>query len=279
MTAETAGVGGGGSRVSVRECACVDKPCFSALCTHFKTELFIWHVCLPQVRREVVFSTDTQELEAALQDLEEVRDRVTEQLERDRTAAVELERDRGAELELERDRAAAAAEEEMERGRAAIEKLERDMTEVAAVVEQEMARTAVAVEEEMDRAAELELERDRAAVAAAAEELERARAAAEELVRERTAVSSEEALDVDKAALVELEMEITVVEEISYRAEEVDVIPVPRLSEEQSQPQTESSNMDTEVRECPYSHRPPESRVCMADYHLIRMLMTSRSGD
>lgn len=233
-------------------------------------------MCLPQVRREVVFSTDTQELEAALQDLEEVRDRVTEQLERDRTAAVELERDRGAELELERDRAAAAAEEEMERGRAAIEKLERDMTEVAAVVEQEMARTAVAVEEDMartavaveeelDRAAELELERDRAAVAAAAEELERARAAAEELVRERTAVSSEEALDIDKAALVELEMEITVVEEISYRAEEVDVIPVPRLSEEQSQPQTESSNMDTEVGECPYSHRPPESRICMAD--------------
>uniref|UniRef100_A0A673VX73 Pleckstrin homology domain containing, family A member 5 n=1 Tax=Salmo trutta TaxID=8032 RepID=A0A673VX73_SALTR len=162
--------------------------------------------------------------------------------------------DRGAELELERDRAAAAAEEEMERGRAAIEKLERDMTEVAAVVEQEMARTAVAVEEEMDRAAELELERDRAAVAAAAEELERARAAAEELVRERTAVSSEEALDIDKAAVVELEMEITVVEEISYRAEEVDVIPVPRLSEEEPQPQTESSNMDTEVRECPYSH-------------------------
>ncbi|XP_029598682.1 pleckstrin homology domain-containing family A member 5 isoform X1 [Salmo trutta] len=214
---------------------------------------------ITQVRLEV-FSTDTQELEAALQDLEEVRDRVTEQLERDRTAAVELERDRGAELELERDRAAAAAEEEMERGRAAIEKLERDMTEVAAVVEQEMARTAVAVEEEMartavaveeelDRAAELELERDRAAVAAAAEELERARAAAEELVRERTAVSSEEALDVDKAALVELEMEITVVEEISYRAEEVDVIPVPRLSEEQPQPRTESSNMDTEVSE------------------------------
>eukprot|EP00063_Salmo_salar_P033669 XP_014008504.1 PREDICTED: pleckstrin homology domain-containing family A member 5-like isoform X9 [Salmo salar] len=214
---------------------------------------------ITQVRLEV-FSTDTQELEAALQDLEEVRDRVTEQLERDRTAAVELERDRGAELELERDRAAAAAEEEMERGRAAIEKLERDMTEVAAVVEQEMARTAVAVEEDMartavaveeelDRAAELELERDRAAVEAAAEELERARAAAEELVRERTAVSSEEALDVDKAALVELEMEITVVEEISYRAEEVDVIPVPRLSEEQSQPQTESSNMDTEVSE------------------------------
>uniref|UniRef100_A0A674EQ73 Pleckstrin homology domain containing, family A member 5 n=1 Tax=Salmo trutta TaxID=8032 RepID=A0A674EQ73_SALTR len=94
---------------------------------------------------------------------------------------------------------------------------------------------------------------------------QRARAAAEELVRERTAVSSEEALDVDKAALVELEMEITVVEEISYRAEEVDVIPVPRLSEEQPQPRTESSNMDTEVRECPYSHRPPENRICMAD--------------
>uniref|UniRef100_A0A673VW92 Pleckstrin homology domain containing, family A member 5 n=1 Tax=Salmo trutta TaxID=8032 RepID=A0A673VW92_SALTR len=74
------------------------------------------------------------------------------------------------------------------------------------------------------------------------------------LVRERTAVSSEEALDIDKAAVVELEMEITVVEEISYRAEEVDVIPVPRLSEEEPQPQTESSNMDTEVRECPYSH-------------------------
>ncbi|XP_071243092.1 pleckstrin homology domain-containing family A member 5-like isoform X6 [Salvelinus alpinus] len=212
-----------------------------------------------QVKLEV-FSTDTQELEAALQDLEQVRDRVTEQLERDRTAAVALERDRGAELELERDRAAAAAEEEMERGRAAIEKLERDMTEVAAVVEQEMARTAVAVEEEMartavaveeelDRAAELEMERDRVAVAAAAEELERARAAAEELVRERTAVSSEEALDIDKAAVVELEMEITVVEEISYRAEEVDVIPVPRLSVEEPQPQTESSNMDTEVSE------------------------------
>uniref|UniRef100_A0A8C7HJ09 Pleckstrin homology domain containing, family A member 5 n=1 Tax=Oncorhynchus kisutch TaxID=8019 RepID=A0A8C7HJ09_ONCKI len=191
-----------------------------------------------QVRLEV-FSTDTQELEAALQDLEEVRGRVTEH----------LERDRGAELELQRDRAAAAAEEEMERGRAAIEKLERDMTEVAAVVEQEMARTAVAVEEELDRAAELELERDRAAVAAAAEELERARAAAEELVRGRTAVSPEEALDIDTAALVELEMEITVVEEISYRAEEVDVIPVPRLSEEEPQPQTESSNMDTEVSE------------------------------
>uniref|UniRef100_A0A673W845 Pleckstrin homology domain containing, family A member 5 n=1 Tax=Salmo trutta TaxID=8032 RepID=A0A673W845_SALTR len=94
-------------------------------------------------------------------------------------------------------------------------------------------------------------------------ELERARAAAEELVRERTAVSSEEALDIDKAAVVELEMEITVVEEISYRAEEVDVIPVPRLSEEEPQPQTESSNMDTEVRE-----------ICMADYHLIRMLVT-----
>nr|XP_046184949.1 pleckstrin homology domain-containing family A member 5-like isoform X2 [Oncorhynchus gorbuscha] len=204
---------------------------------------------ITQVRREVVFSRGTQELEAALQDLEEVRDRVTEQLERDRTAAVELERDRGAELELERDRAAAAAEEEMERGRAAIEKLERDMTEVAAVVEQEMARTAVAVEEELDRAAELELERDRAAVAAAAEELERARAAAEELVRGRTAVSPEEALDIDTAAVVELEMEITVVEEISYRAEEVDVIPVPRLSEEEPQPRTESSNMDTEVSE------------------------------
>nr|XP_046153395.1 pleckstrin homology domain-containing family A member 5 isoform X14 [Oncorhynchus gorbuscha] len=191
-----------------------------------------------QVRLEV-FSTDTQELEAALQDLEEVRGRVT----------VHLERDRGAELELQRDRAAAAAEEEMERGRAAIEKLERDMTEVAAVVEQEMARTAVAVEEELDRAAELELERDRAAVAAAAEELERARAAAEELVRGRTAVSPEEALDIDTAALVELEMEITVVEEISYRAEEVDVIPVPRLSEEEPQPRTESSSMDTEVSE------------------------------
>ncbi|XP_064864257.1 pleckstrin homology domain-containing family A member 5-like isoform X2 [Oncorhynchus nerka] len=191
-----------------------------------------------QVRLEV-FSTDTQELEAALQDLEEVRGRVTEH----------LERDRGAELELQRDRAAAAAEEEMERGRAAIEKLERDMTEVAAVVEQEMARTAVAVEEELDRAAELELERDRAAVAAAAEELERARAAAEELVRGRTAVSPEEALDIDTAALVELEMEITVVEEISYRAEEVDVIPVPRLSEEEPQPRTESSSMDTEVSE------------------------------
>ncbi|XP_070997229.1 pleckstrin homology domain-containing family A member 5-like isoform X3 [Oncorhynchus clarkii lewisi] len=191
-----------------------------------------------QVRLEV-FSTDTQELEAALQDLEEVRGRVTEH----------LERDRGAELELQRDRAAAAAEEEMEKGRAAIEKLERDMTEVAAVVEQEMARTAVAVEEELDRTAvavEEELERDRAAVAAAAEELERARAAAEELVRGRTAVSPEE---VDTAALVELEMEITVVEEISYRAEEVDVIPVPRLSEEEPQPRTESSNMDTEVSE------------------------------
>ncbi|KAK6314925.1 hypothetical protein J4Q44_G00144540 [Coregonus suidteri] len=206
---------------------------------------------ITQVRREEAVYTDTQELEAALQDLEEVRDRVTEQLERDRTAAVELERDRGAELELERDRAAAAAEEEMEKGRAAIEKLERDMTEVAAVVEQEMARTAMAVDEEleMDRAAELELERDRAAVAAAAEELERARAAAEELVRERTAVSSEEALDIDEAALVELEMEITVVEEISYRAEEVDVIPVPRLSAEEPQPQTECSNVDTEVSE------------------------------
>ncbi|CDQ95165.1 unnamed protein product [Oncorhynchus mykiss] len=207
---------------------------------------------ITQVRREVVFSTGTQELEAALQDLEEVRDRVTEQLERDRTAAVELERDRGAELELQRDRAAAAAEEEMERGRAAIEKLERDMTEVAAVVEQEMARTAVAVEEELDRTAvavEEELERDRAAVAAAAEELERARAAAEELVRGRTAVSPGEALDIDTAAVVELEMEITVVEEISYRAEEVDVIPVPRLSEEEPQPRTESSNMDTEVSE------------------------------
>uniref|UniRef100_A0A8C8FQJ2 PH domain-containing protein n=1 Tax=Oncorhynchus tshawytscha TaxID=74940 RepID=A0A8C8FQJ2_ONCTS len=187
--------------------------------------------------------------------------------------------DRGAELELERDRAAAAAEEEMERGRAAIEKLERDMTEVAAVVEQEMARTAVAVEEELDRAAELELERDRAAVAAAAEELERARAAAEELVRGRTAVSPEEALHIDTAAVVELEMEITVVEEISYRAEEVDVIPVPRLSEEEPQPRTESSNMDTEVRECPYSHRPPESLPYIFCYHLIRMLMTSRSGD
>ncbi|XP_064794537.1 pleckstrin homology domain-containing family A member 5-like isoform X3 [Oncorhynchus masou masou] len=191
-----------------------------------------------QVRLEV-FSTDTQELEAALQDLEQVRGRVTEH----------LERDRGAELELQRDRAAAAAEEEMERGRAAIEKLERDMTEVAAVVEQEMARTHVAVEEELDRAAELELERDRAAVAAAAEELQRARAAAEELVRGRSAVSPEEALDIDTAALVELEMEITVVEEISYRAEEVDVIPVPRLSEEEPQPRTESSNMDTEVSE------------------------------
>ncbi|XP_036800482.1 pleckstrin homology domain-containing family A member 5 isoform X8 [Oncorhynchus mykiss] len=194
-----------------------------------------------QVRLEV-FSTDTQELEAALQDLEEVRGRVTEH----------LERDRGAELELQRDRAAAAAEEEMEKGRAAIEKLERDMTEVAAVVEQEMARTAVAVEEELERTAvavEEELERDRAAVAAAAEELERARAAAEELVRGRTAVSPEEALDIDTAALVELEMEITVVEEISYRAEEVDVIPVPRLSEEEPQPRTESSNMDTEVSE------------------------------
>uniref|UniRef100_A0A8C7G921 Pleckstrin homology domain containing, family A member 5 n=1 Tax=Oncorhynchus kisutch TaxID=8019 RepID=A0A8C7G921_ONCKI len=110
-------------------------------------------------------------------------------------------------------------------------------------------------------------------------ELERARAAAEELVRGRTAVSPEEALDIDTAAVVELEMEITVVEEISYRAEEVDVIPVPRLSEEEPQPRTESSNMDTEVRECPYSHRPPESRICMADYHLICMLMTSRSGD
>uniref|UniRef100_A0A8C7UMV4 Pleckstrin homology domain containing, family A member 5 n=1 Tax=Oncorhynchus mykiss TaxID=8022 RepID=A0A8C7UMV4_ONCMY len=88
-----------------------------------------------------------------------------------------------------------------------------------------------------------------------------------------------EALDIDTAAVVELEMEITVVEEISYRAEEVDVIPVPRLSEEEPQPRTESSNMDTEVRECSYSHRPPESRICMADYHLIRMLMTSRSGD
>uniref|UniRef100_A0A8C7HHN9 Pleckstrin homology domain containing, family A member 5 n=1 Tax=Oncorhynchus kisutch TaxID=8019 RepID=A0A8C7HHN9_ONCKI len=74
-------------------------------------------------------------------------------------------------------------------------------------------------------------------------------------------------------------MEITVVEEISYRAEEVDVIPVPRLSEEEPQPQTESSNMDTEVGEGPYSHRLPESRICMADYHLIHMLMTSRSGD
>uniref|UniRef100_A0A8C8FQ80 Pleckstrin homology domain containing A5 n=1 Tax=Oncorhynchus tshawytscha TaxID=74940 RepID=A0A8C8FQ80_ONCTS len=81
----------------------------------------------------------------------------------------------------------------------------------------------------------------------------------------RTAVSPEEALDIDTAALVELEMEITVVEEISYRAEEVDVIPVLRLSEEEPQPQTESSNMDTEVGECPYSHRPPESRICMAD--------------
>uniref|UniRef100_A0A8C7G7J4 Pleckstrin homology domain containing, family A member 5 n=1 Tax=Oncorhynchus kisutch TaxID=8019 RepID=A0A8C7G7J4_ONCKI len=108
---------------------------------------------------------------------------------------------------------------------------------------------------------------------------QRARAAAEELVRGRTAVSPEEALDIDTAAVVELEMEITVVEEISYRAEEVDVIPVPRLSEEEPQPRTESSNMDTEVRECPYSHRPPESRICMADYHLICMLMTSRSGD
>ncbi|CAB1345780.1 unnamed protein product [Coregonus sp. 'balchen'] len=222
---------------------------------------------ITQVRREEAVYTDTRELEAALQDLEEVRDRVTEQLERDRTAAVELERDRGAELELERDRAAAAAEEEMEKGRAAIEKLERDMTEVAAVVEQEMARTAMAGDEEleMDRAAELELERDRTAVAAAAEELERARAAAEELVRERTAVSSEEALDIDEAALVELEMEITVVEEISYRAEEVDVIPVPRLSAEEPQPQTECTIMDTEVRESPYSHRPPDSRICMAD--------------
>uniref|UniRef100_A0A8C7UIB8 Pleckstrin homology domain containing, family A member 5 n=1 Tax=Oncorhynchus mykiss TaxID=8022 RepID=A0A8C7UIB8_ONCMY len=108
---------------------------------------------------------------------------------------------------------------------------------------------------------------------------QRARAAAEELVRGRTAVSPGEALDIDTAAVVELEMEITVVEEISYRAEEVDVIPVPRLSEEEPQPRTESSNMDTEVRECSYSHRPPESRICMADYHLIRMLMTSRSGD
>uniref|UniRef100_A0A8C7WFZ3 Pleckstrin homology domain containing, family A member 5 n=1 Tax=Oncorhynchus mykiss TaxID=8022 RepID=A0A8C7WFZ3_ONCMY len=99
------------------------------------------------------------------------------------------------------------------------------------------------------------------------------------LVRGRTAVSPGEALDIDTAAVVELEMEITVVEEISYRAEEVDVIPVPRLSEEEPQPRTESSNMDTEVRECSYSHRPPESRICMADYHLIRMLMTSRSGD
>uniref|UniRef100_A0A8C7SXK6 Pleckstrin homology domain containing, family A member 5 n=1 Tax=Oncorhynchus mykiss TaxID=8022 RepID=A0A8C7SXK6_ONCMY len=80
-----------------------------------------------------------------------------------------------------------------------------------------------------------------------------------------TAVSPEEALDIDTAALVELEMEITVVEEISYRAEEVDVIPVPRLSEEEPQPRTESSNMDTEVGECPHSHRPPESRICMAD--------------
>uniref|UniRef100_A0A8C7HHM7 Pleckstrin homology domain containing, family A member 5 n=1 Tax=Oncorhynchus kisutch TaxID=8019 RepID=A0A8C7HHM7_ONCKI len=97
--------------------------------------------------------------------------------------------------------------------------------------------------------------------------------------RGRTAVSPEEALDIDTAALVELEMEITVVEEISYRAEEVDVIPVPRLSEEEPQPQTESSNMDTEVGEGPYSHRLPESRICMADYHLIHMLMTSRSGD
>uniref|UniRef100_A0A8C7SQ08 Pleckstrin homology domain containing, family A member 5 n=1 Tax=Oncorhynchus mykiss TaxID=8022 RepID=A0A8C7SQ08_ONCMY len=45
----------------------------------------------------------------------------------------------------------------------------------------------------------------------------------------------------------------------------VDVIPVPRLSEEEPQPRTESSNMDTEVGECPHSHRPPESRICMAD--------------
>uniref|UniRef100_A0A3P9ABY8 Pleckstrin homology domain-containing family A member 5-like n=1 Tax=Esox lucius TaxID=8010 RepID=A0A3P9ABY8_ESOLU len=223
-----------------------------------------------QVRREEAFSTDSQELEAALQDLEEVRDRVTEQLERDRTAAVELERDRAAELELERDRAAAAAEEELERGRAAIEKLERDMTEVAAAVEQEMARTALVVEGElekgrtavdedraavvteeeleMDRAAELELEKDREAVAAAAEELERARAAADELVRAKTAPSSAEELDVDSASLVELEMEITVVEEICYRAEEVDVIPVRRLlSLEEPQTQTERPGVGTEV--------------------------------
>uniref|UniRef100_A0A8C8LNL8 Pleckstrin homology domain containing A5 n=1 Tax=Oncorhynchus tshawytscha TaxID=74940 RepID=A0A8C8LNL8_ONCTS len=79
--------------------------------------------------------------------------------------------------------------------------------------------------------------------------------------------------------ITQLEMEITVVEEISYRAEEVDVIPVPRLSEEEPQPRTESSNMDTEVRECPYSHRPPESLPYIFCYHLIRMLMTSRSGD
>uniref|UniRef100_A0A8C8FP98 Pleckstrin homology domain containing, family A member 5 n=1 Tax=Oncorhynchus tshawytscha TaxID=74940 RepID=A0A8C8FP98_ONCTS len=59
----------------------------------------------------------------------------------------------------------------------------------------------------------------------------------------------------------------------------VDVIPVPRLSEEEPQPRTESSNMDTEVRECPYSHRPPESLPYIFCYHLIRMLMTSRSGD
>uniref|UniRef100_A0A3P8YPN1 Pleckstrin homology domain-containing family A member 5-like n=1 Tax=Esox lucius TaxID=8010 RepID=A0A3P8YPN1_ESOLU len=217
------------------------------------------------------------ELEAALQDLEEVRDRVTEQLERDRTAAVELERDRAAELELERDRAAAAAEEELERGRAAIEKLERDMTEVAAAVEQEMARTALVVEGElekgrtavdedraavvteeeleMDRAAELELEKDREAVAAAAEELERARAAADELVRAKTAPSSAEELDVDSASLVELEMEITVVEEICYRAEEVDVIPVRRLlSLEEPQTQTERPGVGTEVQPNPLSH-------------------------
>ncbi|KAJ8006750.1 hypothetical protein DPEC_G00110460, partial [Dallia pectoralis] len=54
---------------------------------------------ITQVSPPSVPSTDSQELEAALQDLEEVRDRVTEQLERDRTAAVELERDRAAELE------------------------------------------------------------------------------------------------------------------------------------------------------------------------------------
>uniref|UniRef100_A0A6Q2YMQ0 Pleckstrin homology domain-containing family A member 5-like n=1 Tax=Esox lucius TaxID=8010 RepID=A0A6Q2YMQ0_ESOLU len=202
---------------------------------------------------------------------------LTEQLERDRTAAVELERDRAAELELERDRAAAAAEEELERGRAAIEKLERDMTEVAAAVEQEMARTALVVEGElekgrtavdedraavvteeeleMDRAAELELEKDREAVAAAAEELERARAAADELVRAKTAPSSAEELDVDSASLVELEMEITVVEEICYRAEEVDVIPVRRLlSLEEPQTQTERPGVGTEVQPNPLSH-------------------------
>uniref|UniRef100_A0A3P8YPR4 Pleckstrin homology domain containing A5 n=1 Tax=Esox lucius TaxID=8010 RepID=A0A3P8YPR4_ESOLU len=108
---------------------------------------------------------------------------------------------------------------------------------------------------EMDRAAELELEKDREAVAAAAEELERARAAADELVRAKTAPSSAEELDVDSASLVELEMEITVVEEICYRAEEVDVIPVRRLlSLEEPQTQTERPGVGTEVQPNPLSH-------------------------